>query len=243
MSIIAKLMQKKKEKGVFAIVAGLRLSGKSTLAGTLPGKTLLIQAALRETGSSSAKKLSEQRKTVLDIVEFQSLVELQEILVEVAGSDYDNVYIDGISAITNIKYNEPAIVKAAQGANPWGAFDLIKKAMEDFIMISKELAETSKKNVFMTLALNPEFDAAGNLIEVKPELKGKATLSIIKGYAPTVLVVRQRKDEKGNSIRELLTRNDGPYSARIDALLDDQNPGIVPADLSIVLKLIKGEKQ
>lgn len=242
MSIISKLMTKKKEKGVFAIVAGLRLSGKSTLAGTLPGKTLLIQAALRETGSASAKRLSEQRKTTLDIVEFNQLSELSEILNEVAGSDYDNVYIDGISAITNIKYNEPAVLKSAQGANPWGAFDLIKKTMEDFIMTAKELAETSKKNVFMTLALNPEFDAAGSLIEVKPELKGKATLAIIKGYAPTVLVVRSRKTEKGDTVRELLTRNEGPYSARIDALLDDENPGIVPADLSYVLTLIKGVK-
>jgi hypothetical protein len=240
MSIIAKLTQKKKDKGVFGIVAGLRLGGKSTLAGTLPGQTLLIQAALRETGSSSAAALASSLGNELTIVEFETLSELREVLLEAAESKFDNIYIDGITAITEVRYNEPEVLRKATSGSPWGAFDLIKKTMADFIELSKKIAENYNKNVFMTLALNPEFDSAGSLIEVKPELKGKATLSIIKGYAPTVLVIRSRKDEKGQTIRELITKNDGPYSARIDTLLDQQNPGVLPADLSQVITLIKG---
>jgi hypothetical protein len=241
MSFIQKLIKAKQKKGVFAIIAGLRLSGKSTLAGTLPGNTLLVQCALRETGSNSAQALAERLGNNLSIVEFETLAEFDGILKEAAQSpDFDNIYIDGISAITEVKYNEPAVLKLAQSGSPWGAFDLIKKTMQTAIEDSKEIAEKFQKNVFMTLALNPEFDASGNLIEIKPELKGKATLSVIKGYAPTVLVVRSRKDEKGNVIRELITKNDGPYSARIDSLLDDQNPGVLPANLAQVISLIKG---
>ena len=242
MGIIDKLTKQKKAQGIFGIVAGLRLGGKSTLAGTLPGKTLLIQAALRETGSSSAEALATKLGNELVILEFSTLPELAEVLKEVEKSDFDNVYIDGISAITEIKYNEPLVLAKALGANPWGAFDEVKKSMSTFIEASKALAERHNKNVFMTLALNPEFDSAGNLVEVKPELKGKATLSVVKGYAPTVLVVRSRKTEKGETVRELVTKNEGPYSARIDTLLDEENPGVLPADLSKVIKLIRGEK-
>lgn len=242
MSIINDLIKKKQKKGVFCVVAGLRLSGKSTLAGTLPGKTLLIQAALRETGSSSAQALASQRGNELVVVEFETLQELNAVLLEAAESDFNNIYIDGITAITEIKYNEPEVLKVATSKLPWGAFDTIKKTMADFIELSKKIAEQKQKNVFMTLALNAEFDAAGGLVEVKPELKGKATLSVIKGYAPTVLVIRASKDEHGKLMRELVTKNDGPYSARIDTLLDDQNPGVVAADLALVLALIRGEK-
>ena len=48
-------------KRLFCVVAGPRLGGKTTIAGTLPGKTLLLQAAVLESGSRSALKLARER--------------------------------------------------------------------------------------------------------------------------------------------------------------------------------------
>jgi hypothetical protein len=45
-------------------------------------------------------------------------------------------------------------------------------------------------------------------------------------------------DETGKLVRELVTANDGFFSARIDTLLDDENPGRIEADLSRVLELV-----
>ena len=53
-SILEKYSKASVKKGVFIIIKGTRLSGKSTIAGTLKGKSILAQAALLETGSNSA---------------------------------------------------------------------------------------------------------------------------------------------------------------------------------------------
>lgn len=239
MSIIARLRKQKKTKGVFAIICGLRLAGKSTLSGTLPGKTILMQAALRETGSSSAEALAKKHGNELVIVEFATLEDLNELLIEAANSDFDNIYVDGISAITEMRFSQPEIYREALSKNPWGAYAKIKKTMEDFIMLGKSITEQSHKNVFFTLAMNISNDGEGQP-QLKADLKGSATLSVIKGLAPTVLVVASRTDETGVHVRELLTRNQGIYQARIDTLLDEQNPGVLPADLSLILNLIQG---
>ena len=241
MSILDELEVKQKEQGVFCVVGGFRLSGKSTLAGTLPGKTLLVQAALRETGSNSAKALAESLGNSLRVVGFSTLDQLKAILKEAEKLKFDNIYIDGISAITEIKLDEPAMQKLLLlPKGVWEVYGAIAEVTESFILQAKKLAEDSNINVFMTLALGSKINEKTGLAEVVPELKGRATLASIKKYATTAIVVRCRHDEKGNLVRELVTKNDGEYSARIDSLLDQQNPGVVPADLSLILKLIKG---
>ncbi len=242
MSILTQLRAKQKAKGVFGIVAGTRLAGKSSLAGTLPGNTLLMQAAVKETGSESAKKLAEKLGNKLEVIGFGSVKDIMAVIKEFPGLGFDNLYVDGISAITEMRHEEKevqAMLESPKG--PWGAFDAIKQTMHTFIEESKRVSEEHGKNVFLTLALDPVLNEAGQVVELKPALKGKATLAEIKKYGNSVLVVTARLDEQGQTVRELITKTRGPYSARIDTLLDSENPGIMPADLSKVLKLIKGE--
>ena len=74
MSVLSRLIaQKAEDKKLFAVVAARRLGGKTTLAGTLPGTTLMLQAAVLESGSNSAKQLAEQRGNKLVVASFTSL--------------------------------------------------------------------------------------------------------------------------------------------------------------------------
>ncbi len=243
MSVLEKYKKLNKTKGVFVIVKGVRLAGKSTLAGTMPGKSVLVQAGLLETGSSSAESLAKKLKNDLAVLEFNKLEELTEILESLATSDIKNIYIDGISAITELKHREPKTQrKLINGGNGvWDAFRDIAEASEQMIELCKKITETTDKNVFMTLSLDPKFDPDGNVVELIPSTKGNATLGKIERYGNNAVVVKILANADKTLKRVLVTRTDGPYTARIDSLLDDNNPGVIDADIAKLIKLIKGE--
>lgn len=243
MSILAKYAKTKGTKGIFAIVKGTRLSGKSTLAGTLPGNSILAQAALLETGSNSAESLAKKLNNKLAVLEFKTVEELIDILKEFKTLEgYDNLYIDGITAVTELKYKEPRINRKVNGGGNlvWEGFREIAEATEALIESCKGITETSTKNVFLTLSLDPKHDSNGDLIELIPITKGQSTLGKLERYGNNTVAIRSRTTEKGELVREILTKNHGPYTARIDSLLDDGNPGVLPADLSKLINLIKG---
>ncbi len=244
MSTLASMRKRTKAQGAFGIITGLRCAGKSTLAGTLPGKTLMLQATLKETGSNSARQKAVECGNQIEILTFETVKELIAALQEFPQTDFDNLYIDGITAITNMRLEEPEVQRMI-ALDPkkgiWAAYNAIGKTMEDLIQDAKYTAEQHSKNVFMTLALTPKYSETGALVEVQPTLKGQLTLSIIQGYGNLVLVATSRIDDNGNLVRELITKNNGLFGARIDTLLDAQNPGVLPADLGEVLRLIKGE--
>jgi hypothetical protein len=239
MSVLAKIMQARREAGVFGVVAGTRLGGKSTLGGTLPGKTLMLQAKLIETGSRSAEAMAKKAGNELDIAEFDTLPTLVAILGELrTDTIYDNVYIDGLSAINEMKSREPDMKKLFV-KNVWDAYREVGDSAMNILYLAKLLAEESGKNVFFTLAMKEKYDAMGNLANLDADLKGNMTLGSIKRLCPIVLCVRSRMDDQGKLHREILTKTDGVYSARIDLLLDDNNPGVVEANLAKVLELLK----
>lgn len=243
MSILSKYAKSKDSKGIFAIIKGTRLSGKSTLAGTLPGKSILAQAALLETGSNSAESLAKKLNNSLTVLEFKTVEELLDIVKEFSTmKDYANLYIDGITAITELKYKEPRINRKVNGGGNlvWDGFREIAEATEGFIEACKGITETTTKNIFLTLSLDPKHDSSGDVIELTPITKGQATLGKLERYGNNTVVIRCRTTDKGETVREILTKNHQPYTARIDSLLDDNNPGVLPADLTQLISLIKG---
>lgn len=237
MSIKDRIAARQKSNGVFICVAGERLSGKSTIAATLPGKTLLLQASVLETGSNSATKLAKQLKNKLDVVDFTSLDDLVALLDEARKSDYNNIFIDGISAVTEMKLGQPD-VQAVLKRDQWGAYRIIGEAVRNFLKMAKSIASEDGKVVAISLALQPKRDANGNLTELVPSVKGNVAISEISRLAPIFVTLRMAYDEEGNSIREMVTKTDSVYPGRIDSLLDNNNPGVLDADLSVLLKLI-----
>lgn len=239
MSIADRIKKARKESGHFIVVAGERLTGKSTIAGTLPGKTLYLFASIYESGYQSAVSLAKINGHELDALEFTDLKELVSILSEDLGS-YHNIFIDGISAVSAMKADEPLVEKLSK-TNVWDAYKMIGDSMRDFIFMCKEISTTGK-NVITTLALAPEINANGSLTSLKPVTKGKVVLQEISGKVPIFVTLRLADTENGSTKREMVTLSDSIYPGRIDSLLDETNPKVMEADLGKLLNLLKETK-
>ena len=239
MSIADRVKAKKKAAGHFIVVAAERTAGKTTIAGTLPGKTLFLFANVYESGYESAIALAKRNGNKMDALTFVDLKDLVAILSEDL-SEYDNIFIDGISAVSAMKADEPMVEKLAK-VNVWDAYKLIGDSMRDFIFLCKEVSTTGK-NVITTLALTPELNANGALVALKPVTKGKVVLQEITGKAPIFVTLRLVEDDKGSVRREMVTKSDVNYIGRIDSILDEDNPGVMEADLGKLLTLLKETK-
>jgi hypothetical protein len=237
-SIAERIKQKRKESGHFIVVAAERMLGKTTIAGTLPGKTLFLFANVYESGYQSAVALAKRNGNKMDALTFTDLKDLVEILSDDL-STYDNIFIDGISAVSAMKADEPLVEKLAK-TNVWDAYKVIGDSMRDFIFLCKEISTTGK-NVITTLALTPEVNANGNLTGLKPVTKGKVVLQEISGRVPIFVTLRLVDTENGGTRREMVTKSDSVFPGRIDAVLDEDNPGVMEADLGALLKFVNKE--
>ena len=245
MSILAKIQQQNAApsgKKMFAIVLGQRTSGKTTIAGTLPGKSLLLQAAVLESGNESAKVLAKQLKNDLVAHSFETLTELRSILTELEQDTvFDNVYVDGLGAITEMKAAEPAVIAAAK-RDVWASYREIANDATEFLLKAKALTYPSKvkkaKNVFVTAALDVMTDPNGMPIGVELVAKGRVATSMATKLGEAVLTVVQVQGEKGPE-RKIITRTQGVMPGRIDSILDSANPGMVEANLATVLNLVR----
>lgn len=232
MSILQQNRLNLQKRGLFCAITGKRLAGKSTLAGTLPGKTAMLTAALFETGSGSATALAKELGNELDVFTFNSIGELKEMITE-ASKSYNNIYIDSATGVTELVYRSPKIV-AALKKNTWDAFREIADIVEDLMLHTKALTEQSELNIFYSISL---IEKDGVLV---PEAKGNAVVKNIRAIFPVVLALRPEFNEDGESLEpSLITKTTGEYGARIDDLLAANNPGILPADLSKVIDLLK----
>jgi len=228
-------------KKLFGVVAGVRLGGKTTLSATLPGKTLLLQAAVLESGSGSAEKLARDLGNELRVLNFTDLKELSEILVDLATDTYfDNIYVDGLSAIADLKAREPKVAALIEKQN-WDGFRLLGNATVDLILGFKSLTYPGKaakpKNVFLTCALTVKLDKTGAIADVSLEVPGNMTVTAITKLGECVLTTILIPTESGVQ-RKLITKTREWWPGRIDGVLDDKNPGLMDPDLSKVLDLI-----
>jgi hypothetical protein len=242
MSLLQKHRKVLQNQGLFAAVTGMRLSGKSTLAGTLPGKTAMLTAKLFETGSASAVSLAAEMGNKLDVFEFSTAKELIELAKEADAAGYDNIYVDGASGLTEVLYRLPEIQKLMD-KNSWDAYSKLGDYVEDVMLTLKPIAERDGgPNIFFTAALEPKYDQLGNVIELAIESKGKSVIKNIRKIFPVVVALRAKVDGEGNTlpVPELVTKTDGVYGARIDSMLAHHNPGSITADLTQLISLIKG---
>jgi hypothetical protein len=232
------------DKKLFAAVCAPRLVGKTTLAGTLPGKTLLLQVAVLESGCKSAQALAEQLGNDLTVLSVATLDEWEAIIDELSkDKEFDNVYVDGLTAINEVIFRDPK-TQALKNRDSFKGYALIGETTDGILTELKRLtyqADNAKaKNVFVTVALKVESDNGVN--DVKLEVKGKVSVTSITKLAEAVLtVVPPVKTESGTTPHTLLTKSDGVWPGRVDGLLESQNPGVVsPANLTTFLNLLNG---
>lgn len=159
-----------------------------------------------------------------------------------AAETYDNIFIDGATGLTEILYRQSDITKALQ-KNSWDGFALLGDQVEDALLAIKDLTERDGGvNIFVTASVEPKYDQAGNVIELVIESKGKSVIKNLRKIFPVVVSLRPAYDENGHVLDEpeMVTKTDGVHSGRIDSLLAQDNPGLLPADLSALINLIKG---
>lgn len=233
MSLYDRIEAEVQAEGFFAIIGGKRLGGKSTLAGTAPGKTLFLYAKELETGYKAAQKLAIKCGNELMPIAFKSTEDLVELVIEASESDFDNIYIDGITAVAELKM--PVLEKEKKPKETiWDVYSKLGDSCINCLLLCKRIAAESNKNVFITMALKSDKDGY-----VVPDIKGNMTLGAIQKVCPTVLAVRTRFTEEGELKRVLLTKSDEEYPARVDGFLDEDNPGEFSADLSLLINFIK----
>jgi hypothetical protein len=235
MSLRDRIQANNASSGTVALILGERLSGKTTIAGTLEGRTLLLSAKLRESGAGSAEVLAKQSGHELDVVLFDDYDDLRELLEEAAEAKYDNLFIDSISAISE-QLEASADFRRACGPkkNIFDGFRWLGNQIESLIMRTKQLGADSGINIFMTMALRRK--ESDGTTTIMPVVKGNIALEALKKMLG-VLVSVYLDPETGK--RSLLTRSRGPYSGRIDSILDSGNHGVIEPNLTVLLECIK----
>ncbi len=246
MSILDRLKKQESpdNKKLFGVLLGTRTSGKTTTVATLSGRTLLLQAAVLESGSDSAVALAKELGNDLSVLTFESATELAQILKELlTDENFDNVAIDSLSAITELIYRTPEVARMTT-KNVWDGFRLIGDKSSEIIMQAKALTyasmTTKPKHVWMLCAIDASHDAQGNINEVKLISKGNMAVSVVSKLGEAVITVLPPVPGDDGQPRRLITKSQGFFPGRVDGLLDHNNPGIIaPASLDAVIKLRK----
>ncbi len=226
-------------KKLFVVIAGPRLGGKTTTAGTLPGKTHLLQAAVLESGSRSAQKLAKRLGNELVVETFADLVDFWPKLHKAANDkSVDHIYIDGFSALHELRWNSDDIQKCHKN-NTFQAYDI---QGTDMVRLLRRVKEYSYGhcNVFLTCALKVEM--VGAQPEAKLDVKGKMSTSELTRIGESVVTVVEVATDKGLK-RVMYTTTTDCWPGRVDGLLPDENPGTIePPDLGALLKLLETEE-
>ena len=246
MSILAKLKQEHRAADKqYILVMGRSTSGKSTLGGTLPGKTLFLEVKGKEYGGQNAAAKAYSRGNVVDVVALGSVKDFLDLAEELkADKDYDNVVIDSYSGLTFLVADEPEIEQVIVGkkGNSFHAFDKIRfdvaKVHKAFSALTYAATAVKPKNVVATVAFDVKLDGNGASADLVIVQKGRASYQEYTRPAPTIVTLTTKKD---TGERVMLTSNNGIYLASVNALLDEQNPKIMEPDLAALLKLMNKE--
>lgn len=254
MSIIAQLKARKvasvQQEKMMGCIAGERTLGKTTMLGTLPGKTAMLYMDMWETAYKSAAKKAAELGNILVPIKVTSPDELAKGIQELYSDDYfDNVALDSVTALTQMRGKEDDIRKMIKMGKGWAAGAEVKDSMLDYLLTLKGLSRLDTgvkkpKNVVVTIALVIKRDIAGAPVSMEMETWGHATPELVTGlcnFSGTLVKVR---NEEGEAVRKLLVVDEPPFKGRADGLLDEDKPdGMVDPDFATIFNLIKGAKK
>ena len=150
---------------------------------------------------------------------------------------YDNIYVDSATGVTELMYRTPEMQMAIK-KNSWDGFRVLAEKVEELMLKTKELTEDGKTNIFYTVSLVPTKEGG-----LEPEAKGSSVTKNIRAIFPIVVALMPQKDEEGNALPpRLITSSMAGYSARLDDILIQHNPGSLDANLTTLIKFLKGDK-
>lgn len=211
---------------ICCLIVGQSGAGKTTLAGTLKGKTLVI--------SAEAGLLSLQGKGV-DFIEVEGADDVakwghfKKCLNFAVNSDYDNIFIDSLSEVSDyiLALSDKEFPESKNTMQKWGYYSA---TMKKFIRFIRDI----QKNVFMTTLQKTDKDEVGKRYYA-PDVSGKMSEKM-PAYFDLVLNMKiLNQDDK--QIRVLQTFSDSGIvckdrSGKLDRF---EKP-----DLSLILNKING---
>jgi phage nucleotide-binding protein len=208
------------------LVYGQAGAGKTTLASTLEGKTLVVSA---ESGLLSLKDFTVDYVTVEGASGKEKLANLRSIISEVNKSDYENVFIDSLTEISQILYDD-ASQAYPNDSHTQKRYGLVK---ENTIKMIKYLRDM-KKNVILTALEKVDKNDQGRRF-MYPNLIGSSAVEC-PGFFDFVFHLEVfEKDEK--KIRALLTdaKDNVLAKSRTNTLKEYE-----PANLQLIFNKLKG---
>jgi hypothetical protein len=229
MSLLDRIKENKKSQGLFICLAGPRFGGKTTTLGTLPGKTLLIDIAAKESGSRGALSMAKRLGNELDVVVGTTAKDIVGLVEEGVKLGYDNIAVDSLSAMTEVELDSPAIARKIK-INVWDGYADLGKNVRDFIEHMKTLTITNEVNIITTVALTEKTNSDGVVTSTDLFAKGKVTEQEINSRCPFFVVSRLAPGKDGDLVRILQTYDDGVYKGRLDGVFDSNNPKAFRSD-------------
>lgn len=199
--------------------------GKTTLASTLESSTLIINA---ESGMLTLKGKDIDYVTLEGMNGIDKMNSFRSIMGEISKSDYQNIYIDSLTEISQCLYEE-ATSKYPNDRNIMQRYGHVKETTKKILKYFRDM----KKNVFMT-ALEVAKDMEGSRY-VWPNLIGSSSHEA-PGYCDFVFNLQVfNKDDK--KIRAILTdaKNGVIAKSRVQSLNEYE-----PANLQNIINKING---
>lgn len=216
---------------IVGLIVGESGIGKTTLAGTLKGKTLIASA---ESGLICLKKFPLEIRKNIDFVEIKSIKDFHDfyelINKEENKEKYDNLFVDSLTEI-----GEVILADLKKDPKMTDNFKLYGRLAEIFSWFVKMLRDIKPYNVWITCLNSYEKNGVEMVEEFNfPGGKGKENL---KGWLDLVLKYQVFKDDKGESHRKLIS------SVEVNRLAKDRSGMLNSyenADLSAITNKILG---
>jgi len=225
MSVLDRIKQYEEQEGNFILLAGDRFGGKTTNLGSLPGKTLLLEIADKESGSKGAIALAKDLGNHVDVVTAYDCADVIAIVTEALEMDYDNIAVDGLSALTEVESEKPDIKKQLlNSSKKWDGWREVGGRVIEVLEFLKRTARETGKTTVLTLALKVKYDAEGNVYQNDVDAKGNMAIGFIKGKCPYYVIARKTTDPDGIPLRVIQTIDADGFNARLDGFLEKDNP-------------------
>jgi energy-coupling factor transporter ATP-binding protein EcfA2 len=219
---------------VVGMIVGPSGVGKTFLASTLEGRTLIASA---ESGLLCLKKLPAEAKERIDVFEIKNIEDYKQFFITCLKPEtkkkYQNLFIDSLTEIgerilTELK-DDPKYLEEKMMLKLYGKFN------DDFAKYVKALRDMSPYNVWFT-CLN-KYEKDGMSLKEEFSFPGAKTKDSIKAWLDIVLKyeIFEKEDQKFRMLISDYAIN--PLSKDRSGQLDQYEP----AHLGNIMKKIKGE--